>query len=270
MIKRTLITGSAITGGGGLLGISLWQKVTEDPDAAHKKRIQEIVDRADAMYDNQMFDALYNYLKEQCSNSAIGDHAELYWRLARAAYEKSKASKSADEKRRFVFEAFDHVSRALQLDEKSFATHKWFAILLESKSAYEGTTAKIKESYKIKEHLIRALDLNPRDATTWHILGVWYFTIASLKWYEVKLASTFFATPPTATYQEALDCFLKAESISPNFYSQNLLYLGKTYKEVGDANSAKRYLKLAVDYVVVTSDDYSAHQEAEKLLKELK
>jgi len=269
-VKRT-IRPSIIGGGGTLLALSLWQKATEDPEVAYKKKIQDVSDRADAMYNNQMFDALYDYLKEQCSSpTAAGENPELLWRWARAAFEKGKKSQNVEEKKRFTFEAYEHAKRALELDDKVFAAHKWYAILLEAKSAYEGTTAKIKESYKIKEHLLKALDLNPRDATTWHILGVWYFTIASLKWYERQLASTFFATPPTATYQEALDCFLKAESISPNFYSQNLLYLGKTYKEIGDATSAKRYLKLAVDYIVVTTDDYTAHGEAEKLLKDIK
>jgi len=269
--KRVFSRSAAIGGGGGaVLAISLWQKVTEDSETANKKKIKEIVDRADAMYDNQMFDALYDYLKEQ-GTSTVGESAEILWRLARASYEKGKKSPpNSDERRRFTFEAFDHVKRALELDEKLFAVHKWYAILLSDKSAYEGTTAKIKESFKIKEHLLKALDLNPRDATTWHILGVWYFTIASLKWYERKLASTFFATPPTATFQEALDCFLKAETISANFYSQNLLYLAKTYKEMGDSNSTKKYLKLAVDYIVVTTDDYSAHKEAEQLFKEIK
>lgn len=121
----------------------------------------------------------------------------------------------------------------------------------------------------VKKHLERALELNPSDATTWHILGIWCFTFADLPWYQRKIASALFASPPESDYQSALANFLKAEAVSPNFYSTNLLMLGKTYLRLNDKNLAREYLVKARNYVVMTKDDQDAHDEAEKLLKSL-
>ena len=64
----------------------------------------------------------------------------------------------------------------------------------------------------------RACELKPNDATSWHVLGLWYFGIANLNWYERKAAAVFFASPPKASYSEALEMFLYAEKMEPNFY----------------------------------------------------
>ena len=44
------------------------------------------------------------------------------------------------------------------------------------------------------------------------------FSVAEVPWYQQKVASAIFATPPTSTYEEALKYFLRAERIEPNFY----------------------------------------------------
>lgn len=90
---------------------------------------------------------------------------------------------------------------------------------------------------------------------------------ASLHWYEKKIASALFATPPTATFQEALDYFLKAEEIEPNFYSTNLLMLAKTYMRLEDAKMAYTYLVKCKEQPVKTPDDELAHSEAVKLIE---
>ena len=56
------------------------------------------------------------------------------------------------------------------------------------------------------------------------ILYFRYFGIADISWYERKAASIFFATPPQATYEDALKIFLKAEKMEPNFYRYNILF----------------------------------------------
>jgi len=48
-----------------------------------------------------------------------------------------------------------------------------------------------------------------------------------LSWIERKLAATIFSAPPTATVDEALVCFLKAEELDPGFYKANQYYLAK-------------------------------------------
>jgi hypothetical protein len=73
-----------------------------------------------------------------------------------------------------------------------------------------------------------SIELNPKDATSIYSLGYWCFLFADMPWYQRKIASAVFATPPTSTYEEALAYFKKAEETEPSFYSMNLLMLGKT------------------------------------------
>jgi len=39
-----------------------------------------------------------------------------------------------------------------------------------------------------------------------------------MPWYQRKVASAVFATPPISSFDEALIYFLKAEEVDPNFY----------------------------------------------------
>ena len=45
-----------------------------------------------------------------------------------------------------------------------------------------------------------------------------YYNIASIPWYQRKVAAVIFATPPSGTYEEALEKFMHAEEVEPNFY----------------------------------------------------
>ena len=76
-------------------------------------------------------------------------------------------------------------------------------------------------------HFEKAIALNPSDATSRHLLGLWCFTFADMAWcaalpashfqlsgacrYKASVAAALFATPPTSTYAEALAHFEAAE-----------------------------------------------------------
>lgn len=96
-----------------------------------------------------------------------------------------------------------------------------------------------------------SIELNPNDPTNWHLLGNFAFGLADMPWYQRKVVSAIFATPPTGTYEEALENFLKAEETKPNFYSMNLLFIGKCYQRLKNKEKAKEYLTLASNIQVV-------------------
>uniref|UniRef100_A0A8C1N4F7 Regulator of microtubule dynamics protein 1 n=1 Tax=Cyprinus carpio TaxID=7962 RepID=A0A8C1N4F7_CYPCA len=227
---------------------------------------QEVLEQADYLYSCGETQKLHQLLVRHKDS----DDAEFLWRLARASRDlTSLSSISADEKKRLTYEALDYAKKALEKDEASFAAHKWFAICLSDVGDYEGIKVKLGNSYIIRNHLERAIELNPKDATSIHILGYWCFAFAELAWYQRKVAAVIFASPPTATYEEALAFFLKAEEVDPNFYSKNLLMLGKTYMMLSDVQRATLWLTKARDYPAVTEEDKQVHKEALELLKKL-
>lgn len=249
------------------LSYLMYKRITRFPAVSALDKAEEVLEQADYLYscgDTQKLHQLLVQYKDS-------NDAEFLWRLARASRDLSLLSSiSSDEKKRLTYEAFEFAKKALEKNESSFAAHKWFAVCLSDVGDYEGTKVKIGNSYIIKDHLERALELNPKDATSIHILGYWCFAFAELPWYQRKVAAVIFASPPTATYEEALEYFLKAEEVDPNFYSKNLLMLGKTYMKLGDRERAALWLQKAQDYPALTEEDKEVHKEALDLLKKIK
>uniref|UniRef100_A0A6Q2X572 Regulator of microtubule dynamics protein 1 n=1 Tax=Esox lucius TaxID=8010 RepID=A0A6Q2X572_ESOLU len=227
---------------------------------------EEVVEQADYLYSCGETEKLYQLLLQYKDS----DDAEFLWRLARASRDVSLlAHIAANEKKRLTYEAFEYTKKALEKNDACFAAHKWFAVCLSDIGDYEGVKVKIGNSYIIKKHLERAIELNPKDATSIHILGYWCFAFAELAWYQRKVAAMIFASPPTATYEEALAFFLKAEEVDPNFYSMNLLMLGKTYLAMKDTEKAVHWLSKAKEYPPHTEEDKQVHKEALDLLRKI-
>lgn len=224
-----------------------------------------VIVEADRLYTKKQYFELYDYLKQHQDLKCD----EILWRLARAAVDKGKRCDDYEEKKELYYEAFGYVKQALDLNDNNFASHKWYAILLDYIAEFEGTKQRIISAFKVKEHFMRAIELNPNDATSIHALGYWCFLFADMPWYQRQIASAVFASPPTSTYEEALMYFEKAEEIDPNFYCMNLLLLGKTYIRLKNYKMALKYLTKARDYPVSTPDDEKAHKEALELLKSI-
>ncbi|XP_022609794.1 regulator of microtubule dynamics protein 1 [Seriola dumerili] len=227
---------------------------------------EEVLEQADYLYSCAETEKLYQLLLQYKDS----DDAEFLWRLARASRDLSLLpNMEAERKKQLMFEAFEYAKRALEKDDKCFAAHKWYAVCLSDVGDYEGVKVKIGNSYIIREHLERAVELNPKDATSLHILGYWCFAFAELPWYQRKVAAVIFASPPVSTYEEALAFFLKAEEVDPDFYSKNLLMLGKTYMGMKDKQKALFWLTKAKEYPAHTLEDKEVHKEAVDLLKKL-
>ncbi|KAF0733552.1 hypothetical protein Ae201684_009786 [Aphanomyces euteiches] len=195
---------------------------------------------------------------------------ELLWRLARAAYDVASLSTTLpDEKKTLTYYARDTIAKALDLDDNNFAVHKWFGIILSSVGDFEGSKATIANSYIVRDHWLRAIELNPSDSTSHHLLGRWALTIADISWLERQVAAAIFGSPPTATYAQALDHFLQADAISPGFWKKNTLMIAQTYLKMRDKAKAKEWVEKALTISSSTEEDNQVHKEALALLATL-
>ncbi|XP_077732496.1 regulator of microtubule dynamics protein 1 isoform X3 [Canis aureus] len=195
--------------------------------------VEEILEQADYLYESGETEKLYQLLTQYKES----EDAELLWRLARASRDIAQLSgTSEEEKKLLVYEALEYAKRALEKNESSFAAHK------------------------------KAIELNPKDATSIHLMGIWCYTFAEMPWYQRRIAKMLFATPPSSTYEEALGYFHRAEQVDPNFYSKNLLLLGKTYLKLHNKKLAAFWLMKAKDYPAHTEEDKQIQTEAAQLL----
>lgn len=58
------------------------------------------------------------------------------------------------EAQKLIYEGYDLLCKAFDIQENHYALHKWISIFLNKKSILEGTKAHIKESYNIKKHML--------------------------------------------------------------------------------------------------------------------
>ncbi|XP_015589293.1 regulator of microtubule dynamics protein 1 [Cephus cinctus] len=245
--------------------MSIWGLIKKDPNENTIITAKEVLlAKADALFDQGEYNKIYELLNNYRDNRDV----EILWRLSRALYKMSKTASEVEAKK-MIYESYDLISTALSIQEDHYAVHKWMSVLLDSKSNYEGMKARIGQLYNVKSHMLRALELNPTDATTLHMLGCWCYHIADLAWYQRKIAAVIFGEPPSCTYEEALEYFEKAEKEDPMFYIDNLLFLGKTYLKLNRKEEALKYLIMASEYPVKNDYDHNAKQEALKLLAKM-
>lgn len=254
-----------------LFSFSLFSFKKKKDEFSEEEKIEDerksIIALADELYKHNKYKDVRELLEKYRESSDV----ELLWRLSRALYNMSQEiSVTPEEKKHLIFEAFDVISRSLALDETNFANHKWMSVLLDARTAYDGIKARISHLQSVKNHMLTAIELNPKDATTLYMLGLWCYQIADMPWYQRKIAATVFTAPPVSSFEEALEYFIKAEEVEPRFYSQNLLMLGKTYLKLKKDDKARYYLELACHYPITTDDDHLANKEACDLLKKLK
>lgn len=223
------------------------------------------LEKADQLFDENKFQEAVDLLK-----TLDAENSEVLWRHGRALFKVSGTESNSSKKSELIREAYKFIADSLAKNEENFAVHKWFAILLDAKSNLDGIKERVTQLENVKKHMQRAIELNPSDATSRYILGEFAFGLADLPWYQRKVVSTIFATPPTGTYEEALENFLKAEELEANFYSMNKLMIGKCFYQLKDNEKAKEYLTQAVNITVQNEDDRKCKEEAESLLKKVK
>jgi hypothetical protein len=72
----------------------------------------------------------------------------------------SKLECDNEEKKRYVFEGYDLISKALELNDSHYAVHKWYSIFLDTRSAYDGIKARVTQLPNVKKHLLVCADIS--------------------------------------------------------------------------------------------------------------
>jgi len=226
------------------------------------KREEPVTLEADRLFSSNRYDSLSTMLRAALAKTP--EDAEILWRLGRACHKLADAEKpKSPAKAALMREGFAATEKALVLKPACAPAHKWHAILLTEVGELEGTTASIKNSFLVRRHFEKAVALAPDDATARHLLGLWCFEVANLSWMQKKAAAAFFATPPTATFEEALGHFEAAERTEPGFYPKNLLFLAKVHAKLGHKLEAADFRRQCLAAQTKTPEDEETHKQAE-------
>lgn len=191
------------------------------------------------------------------------------WRLSRAYSDAHDFAVDLSEKKSFAENGKIIGEKAISIDPLCAESHQWYAILCGLLSEYDSVQNKIKNGYLFKDHLDKAIELKPEDPLSYYLLGRWCYAVSQCTWIERKIAAALFGEPPSATVQDALQNFLKAEEISPKYSKFNYVFLAKCYKDLGQKTRARQMCDAALAMCIVTKEDEEAQKELDSLISSL-
>ncbi|PNF44107.1 hypothetical protein B7P43_G15937 [Cryptotermes secundus] len=121
-----------------------------------KEATENLITEADDLFSENKYKELYELLYPYKESNDV----EILWRLSRALHHMSKQQCHNEEKKRYVFEGYDLIVKALQLNDSHYAVHKWYAIFLDTRAAYDGIKARVTQLPNVKNHLLVCMDMS--------------------------------------------------------------------------------------------------------------
>ncbi|XP_050502648.1 regulator of microtubule dynamics protein 1-like isoform X2 [Diabrotica virgifera virgifera] len=195
------------------------------------------------------------------------ENSELLWRIGKAHKKIADFNDDKEVIKENVYNGIDACEASLRLKEDSSEAHKWFAILVGDRCSFGSISEKLADGALFKKHVLRALEIHPLDGTLHHLMGHFNYEAAGLKWYERKVASTFFGDPPSSTYPDALQNFLEAEKIVDYDWKSNKLMIAKCLIQSGEYKEAVEWLDKAKNSNNDGKPDEAADSEIQVLLE---
>ena len=128
------------------------------------------------------------------------------------------------------------------------------------------TKERTKFGHEFKEHRDIAVKIDSNDRLLHHMYGRWCFEVASLSYIERKIAQAFFASPPEATYEEALESLQKADSLKP-IWKSNHYWLAKANISLKNYSEAIKWVDSGLALPIQTEEDAVTQNELKDLEK---
>ena len=132
---------------------------------------------------------------------------------------------------------------------------------------FQGNKEQVAASPHIKEAADKAIKLDPHNDTAWHVLGRWHQGLATVGVIKRTLGRLIYGKLPVTTNEEATKCFYKAVAINRHRL-RHYVELGRTYAQMGESTSARRFIEKGLAMPDVEKDDPEIkHRGRETLAK---
>ncbi|VDO16367.1 unnamed protein product [Rodentolepis nana] len=105
--------------------------------------------------------------------------------------------------------------------------------------------------------------MDPSNAYCHILKGRWCYEVYNLSWVERQIATRLFATPPSATLEEAKSEFLEAERLAQNQWAVNAIFLARCYYAESNYESAVQWLNSAnriLNQAIISTDDDNSQE----------
>ena len=150
--------------------------------------------------------------------------------------------------------ALNYGLKAAALDPKDSEAQLSPAITYGKMLPLQSNQTQVDATPLIKIAVDKALLLNPRNDSAWHVLGRWHQSLANIGSVKRAFGEMFYGGLPIGTNAEALKCFDKAIAINPHRL-RHYVELGRTYAQMGDHANARKYLLKGLSMPNTENDD---------------
>lgn len=130
----------------------------------------------------------------------------------------------------------------LERNPNNADTHRSIAMLL-AMSRDHLNRAALTQNEIMKKHIIKAIENNPNDGYAHYMLGMWCFEVANATLQQRRVVSMLTTSPPTSTFEEALDHFQKAEKLIKDNNSGSQLMIAQCLLKLGRKQEAVDFVK---------------------------
>ena len=189
-----------------------------------------------------------------------------HWMLARVLIDLGNRETAKPTREALYAEAEKQARRATELQPADTWGHHYLAASLGKLALSAGGKRKIQLSKEVRDEADRAVELDPLNDRSLHILGRWNREIANLSPF-LKLAAkvVYGGVPKGASNAQAVELFQRAMAIDPARLSHRL-ELGVTYLDMDRAQEAIPLFQSVLDLPAREPNDGDYKAQAAKLL----
>ena len=196
-------------------------------------------------------------------------NVRLLLRIARQYRHLMQDATAREDKLRLGKIALDYGQRGAALAPNDSEAQLSPAITYGKMLPFQGSKEQVEASPRIKEAVDKAIKLDPRNDTAWHVLGRWHQVLADVGLIKRTLGQLIYGKLPESTNEEAVTCFEKAIEINPH-RPRHYIELGRTYAQMGRSADARRLIAKGLAMPDVEKDDPEIKRRGRETLAKLR
>ena len=196
------------------------------------------------------------------------NNVQIQLRIARQYRHLMSDAKTVPEKLRLGGMAMNYGKKAATLAPNDSEAQLSLAITYGKMLPYQGKKEQVEATPRIKAAADRALKLDPRNDSAWHVLGRWHQGLANVSGLKRTFGEMVYGKLPAGTNAQSIACFEKAIAINPNRL-RHYIEQGRTWAQMGDNGKARRFIEKGMAMPNTEKDDPEVKARGREALAKL-
>lgn len=198
---------------------------------------------------------------------SAAESGERSWNTARVLLDLGDRSGDKDERKAYYLRAVEQARAAVAASPDDTWGHHYLAAAVGSLALTEGGKRKIELSVEVRQEALRAIECDPRNDKSHHILGRWNREVTHLSPILRAVAKVVYGgLPEGASDEKALEHFHEAVRIAPDDVNHHL-QLGITWMKMKEYDAAIAAFETALGLDDSAPNDPAHKTEAESLIR---